>query len=215
MSLPVVVIVGRPNVGKSTLFNRIIGRGTAIVEDIAGVTRDRNLQSAEWEGRRFIVVDTGGFYSEAETDIGRQVKEQALFAIEEADIIVHLMDAESGLLPDDIELDRLIRESGKTTIKAVNKIDGPKKEIKLYDFFTLGDDIQPLSAKTGYGFEDFMEGLLKLLPKRFEPTPFEEALPRVSVIGRPNVGKSTLINTSPHVRVHSCPFVEELGARVA
>lgn len=193
MSLPVVVIVGRPNVGKSTLFNRIIGRGTAIVEDIAGVTRDRNLQTVEWEGRRFIVVDTGGFYSEADTDIGRQVREQALFAIGEADIIVHLMDAESGLLPDDIELDKLIRESGKTSLKIVNKIDGPKKEPKLYDFFTLGGDIQPLSAKTGYGFEDFMERLLKLLPKGLEPS--EEALPRVSVIGRPNVGKSTLINT--------------------
>jgi len=195
MSLPVVVIVGRPNVGKSTLFNRIIGKGTAIVEDIAGVTRDRNLQSAEWEGRRFIVVDTGGFYSEADTDIGKQVREQALFAIEEADIIVHLLDAESCPLPDDIELDRLIRESGKTSIKAVNKIDGPKKEPKLYDFFVLGDDIHPISAKTGYGFEDFMDRVISLIPERPEPSQIEEALPRVSVIGRPNVGKSTLINT--------------------
>lgn len=195
MPKPLVVIVGRPNVGKSTLFNRIVGGQTAIVEAIPGVTRDRNYREAEWEGKSFIVVDTGGFYPEPEEDIFRQIKEQALFAIDEADVIVHLLDGKEGLNPHDIELSRILRASGKKVLWAVNKIDAPTKEDRLYDFYRLGvDDLLPVSAATGFEFDEFMDRLLSLLPAvRREGE--EVDYPGVAVVGRPNVGKSTLVNT--------------------
>ncbi len=194
MAKPLVVIVGRPNVGKSTLFNRMVGSRAAIVEDIPGVTRDRNYMDAEWGGRSYIVVDTGGFYPEPEEDMFRQAREQALFAIEEADLIVHLLDGKEGLNPGDLELAKILRASGKKVLWAVNKIDAPTREDRLYDFYRLGtDDILPVSAATGYEFDEFMDRVVSLLPtveEREEPD-----LPRVAVVGRPNVGKSTLVNT--------------------
>ncbi len=195
MPSPLVAIIGRPNVGKSTLFNRITGSESAIVEDIPGVTRDRNYGDAEWEGRSFVIVDTGGFYPEPSEDIFQQVKEQASFAVEEADVIIHLMDGKEGLNPHDRELSKILRASGKKVLWAVNKIDAPTREDRLYDFYGLGvDEIIPVSAATGYEFGEFMDRLVSLLPAsegKFERLDF----PKVAVVGRPNVGKSTLVNT--------------------
>lgn len=193
MAKPIVVIVGRPNVGKSTLFNRITESRTAIVENIPGVTRDRNYLNAEWEGKNFIVVDTGGFYPEPPEDIFLQIKEHALFAIDEGDVIIHLLDGKDGLTPSDMELARLLRVSGKKVLWAVNKIDGPTREDRLYDFYPIGtEELWPISAATGYGYDDFMDKLISLLPLSVEE---KIDYPKVAVVGRPNVGKSTLINT--------------------
>ncbi len=193
MPKPIVVIVGRPNVGKSTLFNRMTGSHAAIVEDIPGVTRDRNYLDAEWEDKNFIVVDTGGFYPEPPEDIFLQIKEHAMFAIEEGDVIIHLLDGKDGLTPSDMELARLLRASGKKVLWAVNKIDGPTREDRLYDFYPIGtEELWPVSAATGYGYDDFMEKLTSILPAYVEE---KIDYPKIAVVGRPNVGKSTLINT--------------------
>jgi GTP-binding protein len=192
MAKPVVVIVGRPNVGKSTLFNRMTRSHAAIVEDIPGVTRDRNYLDAEWEGKNFIVVDTGGFYPEPPEEIFLQIKEHALFAIEEGDVIIHLLDGKNGLTPSDMELARLLRTSGKRVLWAVNKIDGPTREERLYDFYPLGtEELLPVSAATGYGYDDLMEKVISFLPSYVEE---KISYPKIAVVGKPNVGKSTLIN---------------------
>ncbi|MDH5202603.1 MAG: ribosome biogenesis GTPase Der [Nitrospirota bacterium] len=193
MAKPIVVIVGRPNVGKSTLFNRMTKTYAAIVEDVPGVTRDRNYLDAEWEGRAFTVVDTGGFYPEPPEDIFLQIKEQAIFAIEEADIIIHLLDGKDGLTPSDMELANLLRASGKKVLWAVNKIDAPTREERIHDFYPIGtDELWSISAATGYGYGDFMDKLISLLPSYSEE---KIHYPKIAVVGRPNVGKSTLINT--------------------
>lgn len=193
MAKPILAIIGRPNVGKSTLFNRIAGGHRAIVEAAEGVTRDRNYADAEWEGRAFIVVDTGGFYPESEQEIFAAIKQQAMFAVHEADLIVHLVDAKDGLTPADESIADILRSSGKKVIWGVNKIDAPTRESLLYDFYRLGsEDVYPLSAATGYMFEEFMEQMLKYLPET-EPEP-DINLPKIAVVGRPNVGKSTLVN---------------------
>jgi len=192
MSKPVVVIVGRPNVGKSTLFNRITGTHSAIVEDIPGVTRDRNYLDARWEDKAFMVVDTGGFYPDPPEDLFAQAKEQAIFAVEEGDIIIHLLDGKDGLTPADQELARILRASGKKILWAINKIDAPTREDRVYDFYGIGsEDLWPVSAATGYGYEDFMERLAALLPDYQEET---TEYPKIAVVGRPNAGKSTLVN---------------------
>ncbi len=193
MAKPMVVLVGRPNVGKSTLFNRITATHCAIVDDMPGVTRDRNYLDANWEGKSFMVVDTGGFYLDPPEDIFRQAKEQAFFAIEEGDIIIHLLDGKDGLKPADMELARLLRESGKSVIWAVNKVDAPTREDRLYDFYKIGaEELYPLSAATGYGYEEFMDRLKIYLPEYQEE---KTEYPKIAVVGRPNVGKSTLVNT--------------------
>jgi GTP-binding protein len=193
MAKPFVVIVGRPNVGKSTLFNRMTRSYTAIVEDVPGVTRDRNYRDAEWEDRKFVVVDTGGFYPEPPDDIFLQIKEHALFAIEEGDVIIHLLDGKDGLTPADMELARLLRSSGKKVLWTVNKIDGPTREDRVHDFYPIGAEmLWPVSAKTGYGLDDFMDHIVAQLPSYEEE---DTTYPKIAVVGRPNVGKSTLINT--------------------
>jgi len=192
MAKPIVVIVGRSNVGKSTLFNRMTHSHTAIVEDIPGVTRDRNYLDAEYEGKYFIVVDTGGFYSEPVDDIFSQVKEQALFAIGEGDVIIHLLDGKDGLTASDMELVRLLRASEKKVLWAVNKIDAFTREDRLYDFYQIGtDNLFPVSAATGYGYDDLMDKVVSLLPSY---TDEKTDYPKIAIVGRPNVGKSTLIN---------------------
>ncbi len=193
MPKPIIAIVGRPNVGKSTLFNRITGSRIAIVEDISGVTRDRNYCDAEWEGKIFVVVDTGGFYPEPPEDIFLHIKDQALFAIEEADVIIHLLDGKAGLTPSDRELARLLMSSGKKVLWVVNKIDIPKHEERIHDFHALGtEELWPVSAETGFGYDDVMDRLISLLPLYVEE---KIDYPKVAIVGRPNVGKSTLINT--------------------
>ena len=193
MNKPIVAIVGRPNVGKSSLFNRMTRSQTAIIEDIPGVTRDRNYMDVEWEGKSFAIVDTGGFYPEPADDIFAQIKEQALFAIEEADIIVQLLDGKDGLTPSDMEIARIIRTSGKKVLWAVNKIDGPTREDRLYDFYPLGTTNcsrsrrQPVTNMTS-SWMNWSPSFLRV---------FEEAtdFPKIAIVGKPNVGKSTLINT--------------------
>lgn len=212
---PIVAIIGRTNVGKSTLFNRMIRMGnegesisadstksTAITESIPGVTRDRNYAETEWDGKRFMVVDTGGFYGDEMPHEGesrgivQQVREQAIFAIEEADIIIHLLDAKEGLNPSDAELANIVRESGKKIFWVANKIDTPSKEDRLLEFYRIGaDEIIPVSAITGYGFDELMDRIVSALPQRDIGLPVEEDIPKVAVVGRPNVGKSTLINS--------------------
>jgi len=195
MSKPLVVIVGRPNVGKSTLFNRMVGSDRAIVESLPGVTRDRNYMEAAWREKAFVVIDTGGFYPEPAEDMFQQAKEQASFAIEEADVIIHLLDGKEGLTPHDIEFSRMLRASGKKVLWAVNKVDAPTREDRLYDFYRLGvDELLPVSAATGYEFEEFMDRLSSLLPET-RAAEEETEYPKVAVVGRPNVGKSTLVNT--------------------
>lgn len=193
MANPLIAIVGRPNVGKSTLFNRIVGSQAAIVEGIAGVTRDRHYMDAEWGGKTFSVVDTGGFYPEPSEDMFQQVREQAMFAIDEAQLIIHLLDSKAGLMPDDIEIANMLRASGKKVLWAANKIDAPSREERIYDFYRLGCSVLPVSAATGYEFDEFMDKAVSLLPlvsKTERPD-----LPKVAIVGRPNVGKSTLVNT--------------------
>ena len=197
MTKPVVAIVGRPNVGKSTLFNRIIGRNLAIVEDMPGVTRDRNYADAEWDERQFLLVDTGGFEPATEDQMYMKMREQTTLAVEEADFIIFLMDGRQGLLPADIEVSQRLRASGKPVIYAVNKVDGEKQEEHLPDFYRLGiDKLFGVSAQHGGGFSDLMDELGRLLPP---PSPEEEGrdlseLPRIAIIGRPNVGKSSFVN---------------------
>jgi GTPase len=198
MPKPVVAIVGRPNVGKSTLFNRIIGRNFAIVEDMPGVTRDRNYTEAEWEGKPFMLVDTGGFEPETHDAMYSMMRDQTTLAVEEADIIIFLMDGQEGLLPADVEVSHRLRTSGKPVIYAVNKVDGERHEGFIPDFYRLGiGTLFPVSAQHGAGFSDLMDELLRLLPakndKLEEDT--QPAIPRVAIIGRPNVGKSSFVNS--------------------
>jgi GTP-binding protein len=197
MSKPVVAIVGRPNVGKSTLFNRIIGRNLAIVEDMPGVTRDRNYAEAEWEGKRFLLVDTGGFEPEADDPMYTKMREQTTLAVEEADYIIFLMDGQQGLAPSDIEVSHRLRASGKPVIYAVNKVDGVRHEALLPDFYRLGiDALFPVSAQHGPGFSELMDHLSRMLPETAEQPQDKETavVPRIAIIGRPNVGKSSFVN---------------------
>ena len=193
MKKPVVAIVGRPNVGKSTLFNRIVGKRRAVIEDYPGITRDRLYGEARWEDKIFDVVDTGGFLHDPEEEFAREVIKQVLMAVEEADIILMMMDGESGVLPLDIELIDKLRKYDKRVMYGVNKIDGPKKEkALLVDFYSLGVDLFPFSALNGHGYEELMDTIAEGLPEvEAEKTEY----PRVAIVGRPNVGKSTLVNS--------------------
>lgn len=194
MSKPIIAIVGRTNVGKSTLFNRMARRRRAVTEDIPGITRDRIYEEVQWEERSFLVVDTGGFQIATESNIAKEVREQALIAIEEADIIIVMMDAETGLLASDTELIELLRRYDKQTLYVVNKIDGPNKEKKLMnDFYILGVDLLAISALKGFGFERLMERISSMLPEEGSSEQLHP-FPRIAIVGRPNVGKSTLVN---------------------
>lgn len=204
---PFVAVIGRPNVGKSTLFNRLIGHRVAVVQDEPGVTRDRNYYAVEYCGVRFTLVDTGGIVpdhrSGASPADGRgggarllaDVQRQTDVAIEEADVIIYLMDGREGLMPIDREIGDRLRRINKPVWYAVNKIDGPKHDAKLMEFYQLGvERLFPLSAEHGYGVDDLLEAAI---PKRelvAEPVA-SDGIPRIVVLGRPNSGKSTLINT--------------------
>lgn len=193
---PVIAIVGRPNVGKSRLFNRLVGRRAAIVEDQPGVTRDRQYGLCEFAGRRVTVLDTGGLDPAARQGIPAQVREQTRRAVEEAALLLFLMDGREGLTGVDEKIAQLLRSVPKPVFYVVNKIDGPKDEGRLYEFYRLGmQALHPVSAEHGYGVAELLEAVFKALPG---PTPSEaepEAYPKIAVMGRPNVGKSTLINT--------------------
>ncbi|MDR1044636.1 MAG: ribosome biogenesis GTPase Der [Candidatus Adiutrix sp.] len=190
-----VALVGRPNVGKSTLFNRLAGKSLALVDDRPGVTRDRHYSPVNLDGRQGTIIDTGGFDPTDLDPLVSQIKAQALAALEEADLTVLVVDGPSGPTPHDIELAGLIRRSGRPYLVAVNKIDSFEKEGHLTEFHEMGlDGLWPVSAAHGYGLRDFREALAGFLPLKPEEVEDAEAPPKVAVIGRPNAGKSSLIN---------------------
>jgi GTP-binding protein len=197
--LPTVAIVGRPNVGKSTLFNKLLGERKAIVDDAPGVTRDRNYGATEWAGRKFQLIDTGGLDIDPEEGLEEGVQKQSHLAVAEADVIIFLLDGKSGLNPLDREAVSLLRKQDKPVLFAVNKLDSRQRADNLYEFYALG--IEPLfsiSAEHGLGIPELMDEAVHRLPNgdlsagKIE-TP-DTGLLHVSIIGRPNVGKSTLIN---------------------
>ncbi len=194
MNKPVVAIVGRPNVGKSTLFNRIIGQRKAIVEDLPGTTRDRICGDATWATREFTLIDTGGYEPRPETDIRQKVKEQVGIAVEEADVVIFLVDAKDGVVPADMEIAELLRRSGKPVLLGVNKVDNPRKKAEALVFHELamGEPI-PLSAYHRAGTADLLDRLASLLPPEPPAAPDEDTM-KLAIVGRPNVGKSMLLN---------------------
>jgi GTP-binding protein len=194
---PVLAIVGRPNVGKSTLFNKLLGERKAIVDDSPGVTRDRNYGEAEWAGRKFQLIDTGGLDTDAEGGLKESIQKQSRLALREADVILFLFDGKGGLNPLDREAVGLLRKEDKPVLFAVNKLDSRQRADNLYEFYALG--IGPLfsiSAEHGLGISELMDEVVQQFPNAEESdVKTEEKAPlRISVVGRPNVGKSTLIN---------------------
>jgi GTPase len=191
---PIIAIVGRPNVGKSTLFNRIAGGKKAIVWDEPGVTRDRNYADVEWEENIFTLIDTGGFEPISKDRIFIQMREQCQLAIDEADVILFMMDGKEGLTPSDKEIADILRKLNKPVFYIVNKIDGPKHEEKGLEFYGLGiEPLYSISAEHGYGTNGLMDEVIKVLPSLTE-TKWDQDVTKVAVVGRPNVGKSSLIN---------------------
>ncbi len=189
----IVAIVGRPNVGKSTLFNRIFGRRTAIVDDFPGVTRDRNYAVVTRYEKTFTLVDTGGFEPASNERLLTQMREQSRLAMEEADIIIFLMDGREGLTPADREVAEMLRRIDKPVFFTVNKVDSPNLEVAAAEFYALGvDDLHLVSAEHGLGVKSLVQGLLDVLPET--PDDDEETETRLAVVGRPNVGKSSLVN---------------------
>ncbi len=192
--LPIIAIVGRPNVGKSTLFNRLTKKRNALVDDIPGVTRDRLYATIKWEGRNLVLVDTGGFDSSQERALSDRVKKQVEMAIEDADLIILLFDGRTGPVLGDEELLVLLRRSEKKVFYVVNKIDGPEHEYLSLEFYSLGmERVFPISSAHGYGIGSLMEQVIRDLPVS-EQLQEEEGRIKIAIIGRPNVGKSSLIN---------------------
>ncbi len=193
MMKPIVAIVGRPNVGKSTLFNRITRSKGALVDDFPGVTRDRNFGDASWNDVEFTLVDTGGFVEKDEDAFAYQIRFQVHQAMEDADVIVLVLDGKGGISPFDKDLVEILRKIKKPVFYAVNKIDGIEQEVNLYDFYSLGiEKTYPISAEHGYGMNDFLDDLVLALPE-FVPDEAKDMV-KIAVVGRPNVGKSSLIN---------------------
>lgn len=196
MSKPVVAVVGRPNVGKSTFFNKVIGRRIAIVEDTPGVTRDRIYAETEWNGIEFAIIDTGGIEPDSEDIILSQMRQQAEIAMDTADVILFLVDGKDGLTSADREVANMLRRRGREVILVVNKIDSHKLPDDFYDFYDfyelgLGEPI-PISAANMLNFGDLLDEIVNAFPK--EQYEEEEDVIKIAVIGKPNVGKSSLIN---------------------
>lgn len=190
---PIVAIVGRPNVGKSTLFNRITRSRDAIVDNMPGVTRDRHYGDAAWDGVDFTLVDTGGFVGEDQDYFAPEIRFQILQAIEDSDVVVLLLDGKGGISPFDEDIVKILREVAKPVFYVVNKIDALEQEVKLYEYYSLGlEKLYPLSAEHRYGVTDFLDDLVRVLP----PTDAAESddMIKLAVVGKPNVGKSSLIN---------------------
>lgn len=194
MSKPVVAIVGRPNVGKSTLFNRLAGGLVAIVEDRPGVTRDRLYRDSEWLGRKFTIIDTGGIeFKNEETSIPTQMRRQAEIAIEEADVIIFVLDAQVPLTPDDELIAQTLRRSGKPVVIAANKVENFAKA-ELYELYSLGlGEPIPISAVHGMNIGDLLDAVVAHFPEQ-EEEEYDPDIIKIAAIGRPNVGKSSLVN---------------------
>jgi len=192
---PLIAIIGRPNVGKSTLFNRLSQKNKAIVIDEPGATRDRNYADCEWYDKRFMLVDTGGFEPVSTEQILVQMREQTQLAMEESDIILFLMDGRDGLTPSDKEITHILRQIKKPVFFIINKIDGMKHENLVYEFYQLGiETLYSISAQHGEGVYELMDAVAKFIPNADEETPDIKQPIRIAVIGKPNVGKSSLIN---------------------
>lgn len=191
MSIPVVALIGRPNVGKSALFNRIIGENSAIVSEEAGTTRDRHFARADWNGRQFWLVDTGGLTDDPRMPMDIEIKRQVMEAIDESDLLMLVVDAKNGLHPSDSRVVELLRESRKPWVLIANKVDDPSTT-DFYEFYELGaGDPVPVSAVNGKNSGDMLDVVVERIPAAVEEIP--DAL-RVAVVGRPNVGKSSIIN---------------------
>lgn len=193
-TLPVVVIVGRPNVGKSTLFNRLVRKRVAVVEDTPGITRDRLYAETEWNGRRFQVVDTGGIVFQEDDPLSDQIRVQANVALEEADVVMFVTDTIDGVNPDDQDLANQLRPVDKPVLLVVNKSDNPQRDDFANEFYRLGlGEVYPISSLHGRGVGDLMDVVVELLPPSSEKLDQREEV-RVAIVGRPNVGKSSLVN---------------------
>ena len=190
----IVAIVGRPNVGKSTLFNRLTDSREAIVDEISGVTRDRNYGLSTWNGITFSVIDTGGYVKNSEDIFEEEINKQVLFAIDEADIILFMVDVACGIHELDSSVADLLRKTGKKVILVVNKVDNSERLFDATEFYKLGlGDYFPLSSINGSGTGELLDSVVKNLPE--QPAEIIPEIPRVAIVGRPNVGKSTLVNS--------------------
>ena len=191
----IVAIVGRPNVGKSTLFNRLIKRREAIVDSISGVTRDRNYGKSEWNGKEFSVIDTGGYIKGSDDVFEGEIRKQVDLAIDEADVIIFVVDVEEGITPMDDTVAKMLRKVKKPVLLAVNKVDNAMREKDALEFYNLGlGEYYTFASISGSGTGDLLDALIDAFPVKPEPTQEEIALPRFAVVGRPNAGKSSFIN---------------------
>jgi len=195
MKKPVVAILGRPNVGKSTLFNRILRKREAIVDDSPGVTRDRNYSPTDWAGVNFDLLDTGGYVPESEDIFEKAIREQVNLAIHEADVIVFLTDAVTGITPLDEEIAEILQKSNVKILLAVNKVDNQEREAAIHEFYSLGlGDPFPVSAIAGRNIGDLLDNVLSLMPASKLTEEEDSDNIKIAVLGRPNVGKSSYIN---------------------
>lgn len=219
MTRPIVAIVGRPNVGKSTLLNRLAGSRIAVVADLPGTTRDRVFAPVSWQGHELTVVDTGGWQSKPSTPLGQKVRQQVEAAIVRADVIIFLTDVKDGAIAADEEITDMLRVTDKPVILAINKVDSAKQANQVADFYRLGmGEPRPISAQHNHGVDDLMDEVLAFLP----PQPVragEHEQARLAIVGRPNVGKSTLLNRllgDERAIVHEAPGTtrDSLDARI-
>ncbi len=191
----IVAIVGRPNVGKSTLFNRLIQRRDAIVDSVSGVTRDRNYGKSEWNGKEFSVIDTGGYIKGSDDIFESEIRKQVELAIDECDAIIFMVDVEEGITPMDDEVAKLLRKVTKPVLLAVNKVDNSKRVTDALEFYNLGlGEYFTIGAMNGSGTGELLDKLVEVLPEMPEAVEDENPLPRFAVVGRPNAGKSSIIN---------------------
>ncbi|BDB51752.1 ribosome biogenesis GTPase Der [Flavobacterium ammonificans] len=191
----IVAIVGRPNVGKSTLFNRLIQRREAIVDSVSGVTRDRNYGKSEWNGKEFSVIDTGGYVRGSDDVFEGEIRKQVELAIDEADVIIFVVDVEEGITPMDETVAKLLRKVTKPVLLAVNKVDNAMREKDAVEFYNLGlGDYFTFASISGSGTGDLLDALIDAFPEKPEPKEEDKELPRFAVVGRPNAGKSSFIN---------------------
>lgn len=189
----IVAIVGRPNVGKSTLFNRLVGHRAAIVDEQSGVTRDRIYGRTEWIGTEFSVIDTGGYVANSDEMFDREIRKQAEIALQEADVVVLVVDVLTGVTDLDSQVALMLRQAGKPTVLVVNKVDDNVRRADAYEFYSLGlGDPYPISAINGTGTGEFLDRVVSLLPQG--EIEADDHLPRITIVGRPNVGKSSIVN---------------------
>ncbi len=195
MNKPLVAIVGRPNVGKSTLFNRIVGRRVAIVEDTAGITRDRIYAESDWNGIDFVIVDTGGIILNDKDLLKHEVTQQAKAALEEADVVLFIVDVISGVTPEDKNIANILRSSSKPVIIVANKADNDSRELDANEFYELGMDlVYPVSSLNGRCVGDLLDKIVEAFPKEEKESQYNEDAIKIAIVGRPNVGKSSLLN---------------------